>query len=100
MNPRTSTILFNSYIAGAGFYIIGNAYLDAKRMVENYRNNQLDDYEYKRYKTEVEAVRTGMFVNMPLYLITAFAWPISGPVMAIPYIITNNSGEKKIKLPP
>lgn len=91
MNHRTFNILFNGYLAGAGVYIIGNAYFDSKRMVEKWRNNQLDDYDKRRYKTEFEAARAGMADNLPLHLITAFAWPICAPIIAIPYIITNNN---------
>ena len=91
MNPRAINILFNGYLAGAGAYIIGNAYVDSKRMAEKWRNNQLDDYDKRRYKTEFEAARSGMFDNIPIHLFSAFAWPVFGPIMAIPYIVTNNN---------
>ena len=91
MNPRTFNILFNGYVAGACAYIIGNAYVDSKRMVEKWRNDQLDDYDKRRYKTELEAARGGMSDRLPLHLFGAFAWPVFGPLMAIPYIITNNN---------
>jgi hypothetical protein len=93
MNPRTVNILFNGYFAGAGAYIVGNAYLDSKRMVEKWRNNQLDDYDKRRYKTELEAARSGMFDNIPMHLMGAFLWPVFAPIMAIPHIVTNNKKE-------
>ena len=93
MIRRTFNILFsfNGYIAGAGAYIIGNAYFDSKRMVVKWRNNELDDYDKRRYKTELDAARGGMTVNLPFHLLGAFAWPVFGPIMAIPYIVTNNN---------
>jgi hypothetical protein len=91
MTYRTSNILFGGYVTGTLTYIIGNAYLDSKRMVDKWRNNQLDDYDKKRFQTEFEAAQYGIFYNIPLHLTMSFVWPLATPLMLIPYIITNKN---------
>jgi hypothetical protein len=88
MIQRMSNILFNGYLFGAATYIVANAYGDSKRYLEKYRNNELDQYEYKRFKNEYDAAQHGLYESLPIYLMGSWAWPLFAPLTIIPYIIT------------
>lgn len=90
MNIRLLNILFSGYFIGACAYIVGNAYIDSKRMVKKWRSNQLDDYDKRRYVTELNAVKDEMLMYIPVHIMCSFMWPVFTPLMAIPYLVSNN----------
>lgn len=82
-----------AYGTGTISYLFCNAYLDAKDMVNKFKNGKIDDFDkkYHHIDSEFSAAQYGATKMLGMYLPLSFIWPLAMPYTIIPHIIAKKS---------
>lgn len=89
--------LFNRiFLATFGINVMANSYFDAKNEIIRYQEGKIDafDVKYHKLNTEVDAGWYGVVHGLPNNLLFSWCWPISLPLITMPYIAAKMNPKK------